>query len=339
MISQAQVAPDASRADRRQQLLDCLADGARHSGAVLARDLGISRTAVWQHIKALRAAGAEVFSKRGGGYRLDEPLDLLDAGTIRKELSAEARARLQALDVYFETDSTNERLLQRAATDDVHAHACLAEIQTAGRGRRGRTWIAPLGGALAMSLAWRFQSGIEALRGLSLAVGVGVHRALEACGVGRGLTLKWPNDILWQGRKLGGVLVEVRGESCGPALAVIGVGINVALTATARRSIGQPVADLRAVLGRRPPRNMLAAAVLREVLAVVRMFERHGFAAFAQHWRRRDGIRGRRVGVVLPSGRVSGRAEGVDADGALLLSVHGSLRRYPAGELSVRLTR
>ncbi len=305
---------------------------------MLARDLGISRTAVWQHIKALRAAGAEVLSMRGGGYRLGDPLELLDAEAIRMGLSAEARAQLQRLQVYFQTDSTNERLLQRATMADVHAHACLAEIQTAGRGRRGRTWLAPPGGALALSLAWRFQSGIEALRGLSLAVGVGLHRALEACGAGHGLTLKWPNDILWEGSKLGGILVEARGESCGPALAVIGVGINVALTAAVRRGIGQPVSDLRAVFGRRPSRNALAAAVLGELLAVAPVFEEQGFAAFAQAWTSRDGIRGRMVDVELPSGRVSGRAEGVDADGALLLSVDGSLHRYAAGETSVRLT-
>ncbi|MGQ0658396.1 MAG: biotin--[acetyl-CoA-carboxylase] ligase [Chromatiales bacterium] len=333
------VAKSRTRQNRRRQLLACLADGAQHSGTALAQRLGISRTAVWQHMKALKALGAEVSSTRGGGYHLGGPVDLLDATAIRAGLPESARQRLTALEVHFETDSTNQRLLERAAERTVHGCACLAEVQRAGRGRHGRHWVTPPGCGLALSLAWRFHAGIAALTGLSLAMGVGVHRALQICGVGEGLTLKWPNDILWLGEKLGGILVEVRGESCGPSLAVAGVGLNVALPEAVKAAIEQPVTDLRAVLGHLPSRNGLAAAVLGELTAVMLEFEVHGFAAFSQAWADRDGTRGKLVEVMLPSQRISGRAEGVDANGALLVRMEGSLRRFHAGEVSVRTTR
>jgi BirA family biotin operon repressor/biotin-[acetyl-CoA-carboxylase] ligase len=320
----------------RHGLLTILADGRFHSGTELGERLGCSRSAVWKTIHAVREADIEIFSVRGKGYRLAQAVELLHPDSIRAAMHPQARPWLEHLDVQFELDSTNARLLEKARQGKMTGHACLAERQTLGRGRRGRDWVSPFGGNLYCSLLWRFGSGAAELGGLSLAVAVAVARALAEAGMAE-LSLKWPNDILCQGRKLAGILLEVAGEAAGPCHVVIGVGINIRMPAVAADEIAQPWVDMESLLGKAVARNRLAGGLLSQLIAAVREFETTGMAAFVEEWRSLDACAGREVVVQLAAGGVRGIAQGIDADGALLVAHDGALRRYHSGEVSLRV--
>jgi BirA family transcriptional regulator, biotin operon repressor / biotin---[acetyl-CoA-carboxylase] ligase len=245
---------------------------------------------------------------------------------------------LRSLELLFEVDSTNTRLLARAPPPPGFADACLSEMQHAGRGRRGRRWIAPFGGGIALSLAWSFKDAPRTLPSLSLAVGVAIARALERAGA-RGAQLKWPNDIWCGDRKLGGVLIELRAEAGGPAHVVIGIGINVSLGAAARADIessGVRVAAVEDACAEAPSRNFLTGAILDELLSMLETFERRGFTAFREQWLALDALYGRRAQVLITDSAVAGTARGVDAEGALLLETDEGLQRFISGEASLR---
>jgi len=328
----------ASRLDH-PLLLVLLADGQLRSGEWLAKELKVSRAAVWKAVERLRALGVEVQALPRRGYRLSNPVELLDARRIGAELGPERIAQLRTLDLMFEVDSTNSRLLGNAPPPLGLADACLTELQHAGRGRRGRRWIAPFGASVALSLAWTFSDGAGALAALSLGVGVAVARALERAGA-RGVTLKWPNDIWLRDRKLGGVLIELRAEASGPAHVVIGVGVNVDLPAAARREIeagGVRVAAVADACAAMPSRNLVAGAILDELLSMLGQFEREGFAAFREAWTALDALSGRPARVLLGRTVISGTSRGVDQDGALLLDTGDRVQRFVSGEASLRV--
>jgi BirA family biotin operon repressor/biotin-[acetyl-CoA-carboxylase] ligase len=328
----------ASRLDH-PLLLVLLADGRLRSGEWLAKELKVSRAAVWKAVERLRALGVEVQALPRRGYRLSNPVELLDARRIGAELGPERMAQLRTLDLMFEVDSTNSRLLGNAPPPLGQADACLSELQHAGRGRRGRRWIAPFGAGVALSVAWTFSDGAGALAALSLGVGVAVARALERAGA-RGVALKWPNDIWLRDRKLGGVLIELRAEASGPAHVVIGVGVNVDLPAAARREIeagGVRVAAVADACAAVPSRNLVAGAILDELLSMLGQFEREGFAAFRDAWTALDALSGRPARVLLGRTVISGTSRGVDQEGALLLDTGDRVQRFVSGEASLRV--
>ncbi|MDX1514107.1 MAG: biotin--[acetyl-CoA-carboxylase] ligase, partial [Gammaproteobacteria bacterium] len=194
--------------NQRERVLGLLSDGRFHSGAELGRALGIGRSAVWKHVRAVQKLGVDVFAVRGKGYRLASPIELLDLDTIIQGLNPANAATLRGVEVFFEIDSTNRYLVEHAANRRPWPWLCLAESQSAGKGRRGRHWVSPFGGNLYFSLLWRFESGADSLAGLSLVTGVAVAEAIRAMGVDH-LGLKWPNDLFHRGRKLGGMLIEL----------------------------------------------------------------------------------------------------------------------------------
>jgi BirA family biotin operon repressor/biotin-[acetyl-CoA-carboxylase] ligase len=319
-------------------LLLRLADGRPHSGQELAANLHVSRAALAKAITDLRAQGVEVRSSRGS-YRLPQPVELLDAGRIRAVLKPKHNRRLRELQLLFEVASTNTCLLDAPAPPVGHADACLCELQHAGRGRRGRPWIAPFGASLALSLGWVFEEATRALPALSLAVGVAVSRALARAGA-RGMALKWPNDIWFKDRKIGGVLSEMRGEPDGAAYVVIGVGLNVALSEEARRKIESTqvrVASAADACPTLPSRNWLAGAILDELLSMLAQFGREGFAPFHSAWMALDALGGRPAQVTVGESAVSGIACGVDSEGALLMNCGGRLRKFVSGEATLRV--
>ena len=319
------------------RLLAELAAGATVSGSALAARFGISRTAVWKLIGQLRSHGLAVAAQAGGGYRLDAPLDLLDARHIRRDMGAAMRDRLGGLDVHWQIDSTSSELLRRAAGGAPDRSACAAEIQTHGRGRRGRAWRMPLGAGVALSLLKRFEGGMASLAGLSLVAGIAVVQALGDCGVAE-VGLKWPNDLLARGRKLGGVLVELGGDALGACHAVIGIGINVRLPAAV--AIDQPWIDLAALAPAGPPsRNRIAAGLLERLADALDRFECHGFAPFAPEYAAHDALRGKAVDVLRADGAQHGVALGVDARGALRVRFAAGERSVDSGEVSVRSAR
>jgi len=303
-------------------------------GAALAASLGVSRAAVWKRIEALRAAGVEIEAIPGRGYALAHPLELLDAAHLRAALSPAASAELAGLDVLFDVDSTNAEALRQPAPA-LGTHAWLAERQTAGRGRRGRAWASPLAAHVYLSLSRRFEGGIAALQGLSLAVGAAAAGALRGLGYD-GVGLKWPNDLLAGGRKLGGILVEVRGDATGPLHVVVGLGINVAMPAAAAAAIDQPWCDLASLAETPPSRMRVCVALLDALLPLMAGYEREGFAPWREAWSRLDVLAGQRVRVEEGGRWIEGIADGLAPDGALRLRTEHGERLCHAGETSLR---
>jgi BirA family biotin operon repressor/biotin-[acetyl-CoA-carboxylase] ligase len=315
-------------------LLRRLADGNVHSGEELAAAVGMTRARVSQVLKDAESTGLRLERIRGRGYRLLDAPPFLASDEIVAALGG--RADDVAVEVVDTVDSTNSELLRRAPRSDIHRRLLVAELQTAGRGRRGRHWTAVAGGSLTFSLGWHFEQGAGFLAGLSLAVGVAVVRGLEAAGFS-GIELKWPNDLVYGRRKLGGILIEVSGDSLGPSLTVIGVGINVALPAAARREIAQPVTDLATVASRPIDRNTVLASIISALIDVLERYSSDGFAPFLMEWQRRHALQKKPVQVLLPDGGIArGDVVGVDAQGALVIDQQGRRLRFVTGEVSLR---
>ncbi len=320
----------------RSKVLRLLADGGFHSGTDMGQRLGITRAAVCKAIKSLTDAGLDIHRVTGRGYRLPQPVRPLDRRAILRHLGAEASEVRDRLTLLEETESTNRYLLERTNLASFVGAVCLAEAQVAGRGRRGRQWIATPYHNLLLSMGWRFPAGPGIVAGLSLAAGVALLRALEDYGV-RGAVLKWPNDVLWEGKKLAGLLVDVQGEATGPSLVVLGVGINGFIGERDAARIDQPWADLYAITGEMIDRNRLAALVIGELRGMFQQFADKGLAAFRDEWQRRHLYHGRRVRLLAGEREIVGTVEGIDAHGALLLrDARGNTRAYHSGEISLR---
>lgn len=304
------------------------------SGDALAREAGLTRAAMWKRIEALREAGVDIDAQAGRGYALRHPLELLDAAAISAALPTDVRADIATLEVAWSLDSTNSELLRRD-TPAQGAAVLLAERQTGGRGRRGRTWVSPLAAHVYLSVARQFSGGLSRLGGLSLVAGVAVAEALRATGHD-GVQLKWPNDLLVSGRKLGGLLVEGGGEHAGPVRAVIGLGLNVRMPMEAATVLDQPWTDLASLATAAPSRNAIAAHVLGHLLPALEQFDVHGLSPFLARYARFDALAGREVLVHGPATPSSGTALGIASDGALRVRVEGEERSFHAGEVSVR---
>jgi BirA family transcriptional regulator, biotin operon repressor / biotin---[acetyl-CoA-carboxylase] ligase len=316
------------------RVLKCLADAEFHSGEAIADALGMSRGSVWHAIRDLEALGLDVYKVPGRGYRLSRPVSVLEAAQVEHHLGA--LASRVTLELCTGVDSTSTRLLERTAQGADTGTVVAAEWQSGGRGRLGRAWYAAIGGGVLFSLLWRFGRGAGALSGLSLATGVAVARGVEALGAS-GIALKWPNDVLWGGRKLAGILIELQGDALGPTAAVIGIGVNVRLSVADHDRIGQPATDLGAVCGAAPDRNLVLARLLTELHRALDTFAENGFAPLRAEWQRRHAHQDRRVTLLLPGGvRASGYARGVGEDGSLLLETRAGIKRYHSGEISVR---
>jgi BirA family biotin operon repressor/biotin-[acetyl-CoA-carboxylase] ligase len=325
---------------REEALLALLCDGALHSGADLANRLGVSRAAVWKLVGELRERGVAVESLPRSGYRLPRPVELLDAHRVASGLADRGWPLGERLEVLFDIDSTNSYLYAGAVPAPGQPRVVFAELQRAGRGRRGRSWLAPFGSGLTFSVAWTFADAPAGLAALGLAIGAGVAQALRDLGLGAA-GVKWPNDLVWQRHKLGGLLLQLRAEAGGPASVVAGLGLNIALPPAARAAIAapdaQPVADLAEALGARlPSRNTLAAVLAAAMLDTLELFSREGYVPFAARWRELDALAGSRVRVAQAEGSIEGEACGADADGALLVRVDGNLQRFYSGDVSLR---
>lgn len=302
---------------------------------MLARDLLLSRTAIWKGVHALAGAGLEIQAVRGKGYRLAASVELLDAGIISRSIDPAVARSLNRLDVFFQIPSTNEFLLEQGS---LHGHAALAEYQTAGRGRRANRWISPPASGICLSVGWRFDSAPSALMLLSLLSAVAVLRALHRCEIAS-VGLKWPNDIVCAGCKLGGILVESRGQIAGAVDVVLGLGLNVRLPPKAGRALGQPVTDLATVAGAEPSRNRLAAMLISESLRMFRDCDAGETQDYLKEWRLHDTGRGRAARLRLPGREVRGRIMDIDDNGQLVMLIGGQERRFSSGELSLRIER
>ncbi|MGO4551268.1 biotin--[acetyl-CoA-carboxylase] ligase [Lysobacter sp. 2RAF19] len=325
-----------------RDLLARLAQGPA-SGDSLARAAGTTRAAIWKRIEALRAAGVGIAARPGSGYALEQPIDLLDATAIQRALPAPVREAIGTFELAWSIDSTNTELLRRS-TDVRKADVLLAERQTGGRGRRGRTWASPLAAHLYLSIARHFGGGLARLGGLPLVAGVAAAEALHALGY-TDVKLKWPNDLVVEDgaglRKLGGLLVEGGGEHGGPVRAVIGLGLNVRMPSAFAREIDQPWCDLAALAEHARvelhTRNAIAAVVLSHLLPALGLFDRDGLDPFLARHAAVDALAGRPIVLHQHDGKRNAVAEGLAPDGALRVRLDdGQVRVVHSGEVSVR---
>lgn len=321
-----------------RQLLSLLADGQFHSGTELAAVVDLSRSAVWKQLQSLSELGLEVVAVTGKGYKLPQPLQLLDQALICTHLQPEAAQWLSDIEIHEQIASTNSRLLDAAQQSAGSGLVCLAEYQSGGKGRRGKRWVSPFAGNIYLSLLWHYQNGPAAIAGLSLAVGVAVLRVLRQLGVADA-GLKWPNDIYWRGRKLAGILIEVSGESSGPCHAVVGLGLNLYLPQQQGQAIDQAWVDLAQIpLASMPDRNRLVALLLNQLLPILAEFEQRTLAHYLMEWRSYDCMHGRPVMLTIGEQRIDGVVQGIDDQGLLLLQLpDGQLRSFASGEVSLKL--
>jgi BirA family transcriptional regulator, biotin operon repressor / biotin---[acetyl-CoA-carboxylase] ligase len=316
-------------------LLSCLNDGPV-SGVDIAKQLGISRSAVWKRIEMLRQQGLEIIALAGKGYALQHPLDFLDYVEIEAALDVKARACLGTLAIVEQVDSTNAWAQKTPLSSASSADIFLAEQQLAGRGRRGRTWASPYASNIYLSIHQRFDRHLASLSGLSLLVGLAITKTLRSLQFSN-IFVKWPNDIVADEKKCGGILIEVQGDAQGPVTATIGIGINVRMPRSAGDAIDQAWTDLQQLSpGRAIARNALVAALLNHLLPALQHFEKNGASDYLLQWPQYDALLNRAVRVIDGNQEHHGIAVGVTDHGALRLLQNGIEKQYHSGEVSVR---
>jgi BirA family transcriptional regulator, biotin operon repressor / biotin---[acetyl-CoA-carboxylase] ligase len=322
-------------------LIAALADGRFHTGDALGVRFGVSKAAIWKAIKKLDEFGLDVHSVRGKGYRLSEALTLLDHAAILAHIAPSRRAQLSYLEILHTIDSTNSHAMRRVQAGALDLSAgkswvCLAESQSAGKGRRGREWVSPFGHNLYLSLVREHNSGAVPLDGLSLVVGIALVSALQDQGY-CGLQLKWPNDVLLDGRKLAGILLEVTGDITGLCHVVVGLGLNLHSDRDAMQSVTQAWAALDQAGFAPAKRNQLAGAVLNKLLTALAMFEHAGFEPFQAKWQEYDCAQNHLLQIHTANGVVEGLGRGVNQQGALLVETSAGVQTFYGGEVSLRL--
>ena len=267
------------------------------------------------------------------------PPDPLDPHRIRSRIGAGVLKHIARLDVFMELNSTNSHLLDAPAPAPGNLTVALAEFQRAGRGRRGRIWNMPPGSGIALSVGWSFAKMPEDLPALSLAAGVATRQVIEVL-TGCAPALKWPNDLVWNHRKLGGILVETARRDSGACHVVVGIGLNVSMDRETLKNVGEhpdSAIDLQGIANTRPPsRNELAAGLVEGYLEMFRTFEKSGFRAYYAPFREADYLRRRPVTVADGPDRLFGTAEGVDSRGALIVVSPDGTRRVVSGDVTLR---
>jgi len=325
--------------DSQDKILNALKDGKFHSGESLGELLGVSRTAVWKQLQKLEEIGLQVESVKGTGYRVANGIDLLVKDDITTHLRETNRNEPRSIELFQSLDSTNKYLQEQAEKSGCSGSVVLAERQTSGRGRRGKTWVSPFAANIYMSILWDFEQGAQALEGLSLAVGVAVRRALIEVGL-EDVRLKWPNDIYIGNKKLGGILLEMIGDPAGHCSVVIGVGINVSMPASIAVNIDQPWTDCCSESDAPIARSRLAALLIDNIFDILNDFESLGFAGYRDEWQEADAFKGLQGTISTPRDSVSGTVIGVDNSGAVQLKLmSGEVKSFIGGELSLRLAK
>ncbi len=321
----------------QKKILNSLADGQFHSGTELAKNLGISRSAICKQLNNLTELGIEFVAIRGKGYRLVHPLQLLSEKLIEHYLNSTTNELIEELEIHHCLNSTNSYLVEKSHHTKTSGHICFSEYQTAGKGRRGREWVSPFGSNIYLSILWHFQNGPASINGLSLAVGVAVIRALNECGIDD-VGLKWPNDIFWNNKKLAGILIEVSGESAGPCAVVIGLGLNFYLPEEKAKSIAQDWVDLNQIISNVANiRNQLAAVLLNHLMPTIANFEEDTLKHYLEEWRFYDCMQGQEVNIYAGQQVYSGIIQGINGDGLLLLEQDlGEIKAFASGEVSFR---
>ena len=321
------------------KVLDVLSDGKFHSGESIAKTFDISRVSIWNAIKKAEELGVEIYSVRGRGYKLIQPITLLKKSSIQ-QVMGEIHHWFN-VEIFDVMDSTNSYLMEKASSDHPHASVAATHIQTKGRGRRGRAWQSALGESLTFSLLWRFNGGAATLSGLSLGVGIALIRSFHRFGV-IGAQLKWPNDVLIQDqnkyKKLAGILIELQGDMEGQSSAVIGIGINLKLSKKSLSHIDQPATDLISVSVEEINPNELLGQILKDLADVLGQFNTSKFSSLKEEWMTYHVYQHQTVTLSFGDGRsVTGLAQGVTEDGALMIETPSNgIETFSSGEITLR---
>lgn len=263
--------------------------------------------------------------------------DLLDAQKIIAHTTPAQRAQLPQILTFSELSSTNDYLIKNAAHFGNETVFCLAEEQTAGRGRLGRIWVSPTTSNIYASLLWHFQLQLNQLAGLNIVIGISIVEAIQSITAAPDLMLKWPNDVYWQDKKLAGILIEIAGESNGISSVVIGIGINVRMPDAAANDIHKPWIDLHTITGKAICRNQLAGALVEHLLVNLQQFQQHGTNDFCNKWKKMDYLFGKQISITTGNNSTRGVAQGINEQGQLLLDSAGIITPIAAGEASVLL--
>jgi BirA family biotin operon repressor/biotin-[acetyl-CoA-carboxylase] ligase len=305
------------------------------SGAALAKSLGVSRAAVWARIEELRRAGYDIEASPHHGYRLHGSPDRLHADDLLARLGP-IKVIGRDIQVFNETSSTND-IVEKLARDLVaEGIAVFAESQTKGRGRLGRRWSSPAGKGLWLSVLLRPNLAPAAATQLTVSTAVAVARAIEK-NTGLQPGIKWPNDIVFGTRKCAGILLELGAELDHIKHVILGIGIDVNILAEEFPEELRPIAtSLQAEAGHPIDRPSLATALLQELDAVYARLRAGDFHEIGDEWMRRCTTLGQRVTIRVADRVVTGRAEALDEDGALLVRTeHGRLEHIIGGDVSL----
>ncbi len=312
--------------------LALLADGKFHSDKEISQVLGVPCTRIPEVLKHILdpTINLEIVNHRY--FRILGGLELLDAVRIQNKLGKIKRLLAQ-LDVLFLVDSTNNYLLEKIKY--AGNYAVFAEQQTAGRGQFDRSWTTSFAKNICLSLLWHFSNQANKLAGLSLVVGIAVAKALEQYGL-KNIQLKWPNDIVHQEKKLGGILIESRSINTKTA-AVIGIGLNLYDPSTSSQIIDQAITDVYSLQGSPPQRNLLAALILKNLLNLLFEFQSKEFAYFMPDWQRYDSLLNKPIKLLSPIGSREGFARGVNTQAQLCVAIEKKIYYFDSGEIRVKL--
>lgn len=321
-----------SKPDNKIAIAKALSDGQFHSGEQLGKELGISRAAIAKHVKSLTQLGIDIFSVTGKGYRLAEPFNLIDKNRL-----VELCGNSLNIEVHGIIDSTNQRLMDliRSNTPIADGLTVISECQTAGRGRRGRTWVSPFGSHIYLSRYFKSHEGLSEIAALSLVIGIAISNAIERY-TGVSTSLKWPNDVMVNNKKLAGVLVEAEGQSDGFCHLVIGIGININMPLESADAITQPWTDLQMLSKKIIDRNEFIAVLLAELDKVIGRFKQDKLAQLYKVWNSKNAYDGDIVNITTGDRVKSGRCLGIDESGALLIEDESGISRIYGGEVSLR---
>jgi len=321
-----------------RKLIYLLSDGDVHSGAVLGQKLGVTRAGVWKLVKQLEALDIPITKKTNRGYQIPGGLELLNIEKIMNALPVDI-ATIADIIIEQTVSSTNDYLLRHQLPNSKQFSVCIAEKQTAGRGRLGRKWYSPYGQCLILSLRWCFPGNSNELSGLSLAMALAVVHTLKDLGqMPENLRLKWPNDIFCT-KKLGGILIDMQGEMNGNTTIVIGIGLNISMPSIASEIIKTTWTDLESVLNEKPSRNKLAAKLIEEIIKVLKTFEKEGLRPFKEAWMTYDISFGHPVSIQTNNTTIKGIGRSIDSKGNFLIeeSSSGKIVSYGSGDVSLLL--
>ena len=312
-----------------KKLVKILNDGEYHSGTDLGHALKISRNAVWKHINHLTDFDIDIESVRNKGYRLKKPLILLDSANIKTQPKIKTTVKLHVLGSIH---STNDYV--KSLDKSLSAVLCLAEHQSAGRGRFGRQWYSPFGANIYLSYRCTVNKDASDFAGLSLVISLAVVSALKAYGIDA-LSVKWPNDILYQHQKLAGILIEMNAESHGLTQVTIGIGLNVNMPTVSNRNLQRSWTSLDQITQTYHDRNLVAAHIINHVLIYMERFIERGFLAFLEEWKALDYLSGKTITLSSNKQEVKGIVAGVNEQGHLLLEQKDAIHAYSAGDTSI----